>query len=119
VGGASLRAHTCARGGEDLRRATLDGFARLFGPRAARPERWLVQDWTAEELSRGGPVAYAPPGTLTALGRALHAPAGRIHWAGTELAERWAGYMDGAVRAGERAAAEVLSAPRAAVRASR
>jgi monoamine oxidase len=32
---------------------------------------------------------------------------GRIHWAGTETADYWQGYMDGAVRSGERAAAEV------------
>ena len=33
---------------------------------------------------------------------------GRIHWAGTETSTYWNGYMDGAVRSGERAAAEVL-----------
>ena len=32
---------------------------------------------------------------------------GRIHWAGTETAEVFTGYMDGAVRSGERAAREV------------
>jgi hypothetical protein len=34
---------------------------------------------------------------------------GRIHWAGTETSDYWNGYMDGAVRSGERAAAEVLA----------
>ena len=32
---------------------------------------------------------------------------GRIHWAGTEAAEKWTGYMDGAIRAGDAAAAVV------------
>jgi monoamine oxidase len=32
---------------------------------------------------------------------------GRIHWAGTETSTFWHGYMDGAVRSGQRAAAEV------------
>lgn len=36
------------------------------------------------------------------------APCGRVHWAGTELAERMAGFMDGAVSSGRRAAAEVI-----------
>jgi monoamine oxidase len=36
---------------------------------------------------------------------------GRIHWAGTETASVWSGYMDGAVSSGQRAAAEVLTAP--------
>ena len=50
------------------------------------------------------------PGTWTAHGPALRAPVGRLHWAGTETATRWAGYFDGAIQSGERAAAEVLAA---------
>ena len=48
------------------------------------------------------------PGTLLAYGTALREPVGRIHWAGTETSTYWNGYMDGAVRSGERAAREVL-----------
>lgn len=33
----------------------------------------------------------------------------RIHWAGTETATQWCGYMSGAVQAGQRAALEVLA----------
>ena len=33
---------------------------------------------------------------------------GPLHWASAETASVWNGYMDGAVRSGERAAAEVL-----------
>jgi hypothetical protein len=40
-------------------------------------------------------------------GPAIRRPVGRIHWAGTETATFWNGYMDGAVRSGERAAEEV------------
>jgi monoamine oxidase len=58
--------------------------------------------------TRGCPVAIAPPGALTSYGEALRAPVERIHWAGTETANYWNGYMDGAVRSGERAASEVL-----------
>jgi monoamine oxidase len=36
-------------------------------------------------------------------------PIGPIHWAGTETATEWSGYMDGAVQSGERAADEVLA----------
>ena len=32
----------------------------------------------------------------------------RVHWAGTETATEWRGYMNGAVQAGQRAASEVL-----------
>ena len=40
-------------------------------------------------------------------GPALREPVGRIHWAGTETATEWCGYMDGAVSSGERVAAEL------------
>ena len=59
-------------------------------------------------------MSVPPPGVLTAFGPALRASVGRIHWAGTETAEAWVGYIDGAIRSGERAAKEVgalLQAP--------
>jgi monoamine oxidase len=59
-----------------------------------------------EGLTRRG---FAPPGALTAYGSAPRAPVGRIHGAGTETATYWNGYMDGAIRSGERAAQEVLA----------
>ena len=48
-------------------------------------------------------------GALLAYGPWLRQPVGRIHWAGTETSDYWNGYMDGAVRSGERAAREALS----------
>lgn len=95
---------------DSLRVAVLANFANCFGEPALEPQEWLVQDWAREEWTRGCPTAIAPPGLLTAYGPALTAPVGRIHWAGTETAGYWAGYMDGAVRSAERAVAEVLSA---------
>jgi monoamine oxidase len=91
-------------------------MARLFGPRALEPDEWVEQDWNAEEWSRGGPTCFFGPGGWTRYGRALRAPVGSLHWAGTETATRWNGYMDGAVQSGERAAAEVLQELRAANR---
>jgi monoamine oxidase len=51
----------------------------------------------------------AGPGVLVAHGHALTEPVGAIHWAGTETSSYWAGYMDGAVRSGKRAAGEVVA----------
>jgi monoamine oxidase len=48
-----------------------------------------------------------PPGVLTEYGAALREPVGRVHWAGTETAVRWMGYMDGALESGERVANEI------------
>ncbi len=50
-----------------------------------------------------------PPGVLTRYGTALRAPVGAIHWAGTETSTHWNGYVDGAVRSGERVAKEVVA----------
>ena len=90
------------------RRAVLTAtFVRLFGARAAAPEEYLERDWSAEEYTRGCYSAHLPTGAWTAFGPALRRPAGRVHWAGTETATVWSGYMDGAVQSGERAAAEI------------
>jgi len=64
--------------------------------------------WAGQEWSRGCPVAVVPPGVLIDNGPSLRTPVGRIHWAGTETSYYWNGYMEGAIRAGERAAEEVL-----------
>ncbi|HEV2074992.1 MAG TPA: FAD-dependent oxidoreductase, partial [Thermoleophilaceae bacterium] len=95
---------------EERRQAVLDCFARWFGPRASRPERYIERDWAQEEWTRGCYGCYFPPGGWTQYGSSLRAPVGRLHWAGAETATAWMGYMDGAVSSGERAAGEVLAA---------
>ncbi len=87
----------------------LSVFAKFFGPRAAEPDEYVERDWAAEEWSRGCYGGRFGTGVWTGYGEALRKPVGRIHWAGTETAEVWNGYMDGAVRSGERAASEVLA----------
>ncbi|MFF0492130.1 FAD-dependent oxidoreductase [Nocardia sp. NPDC004068] len=51
--------------------------------------------------------AFATPGTLTRFGHALRPAIGPLHWAGTETATRWAGYIDGAAESGHRVAREI------------
>lgn len=108
VGGDDARAHAAA-GEAAGREAVLAGFARHYGPRALKPGGWDQRAWAAERWSGGGPVAIAPPGALTAGGSALREPSGPLLWAGTETAERWGGYIEGAILAGERAAAHALA----------
>jgi monoamine oxidase len=97
---------------EPTRRRTeiLASFARYFGSAAARPADYIEHDWTADQWTRGCYGAHFPPGTWTQFGPALRRPAGLLHWAGTETATHWSGYMDGAVQSGRRAAGEVLDA---------
>jgi monoamine oxidase len=91
------------------RRTVLQNFATILADdRALRPRDYFELDWGREDWSRGSPVAYAPPGVLLDYGHVLRPPVGPIHWAGTETSTFWNGYMDGAVRSGERAANEAL-----------
>ncbi len=108
VGGATWRTYG-AMSADDRRRHVLEGFAEMFGPKALEPIEYTEHDWTKEPWTRGGPVPIMAPGTMTAFGSAIREPFGRVHWAGTETSTYWTGYMDGAVRAGQRAAAEVLT----------
>lgn len=107
VGGPEAREMT-AMAPTDRRAAVLACFERLFGPKAAQPLDYAEQAWAGEEWSAGGPTSNFGPGGWTECGPALREPVGRVHWAGTETATVWAGYMEGAAQAGERAAAEAL-----------
>ena len=93
---------------EERRTAVVDCFARLFGPRAARPQRYVERLWADEEWSRGCYGCHMPTGAWTNYGPALREPIGPLHWAGAEYATVWNGYMDGAVRSGEETARAAL-----------
>jgi monoamine oxidase len=89
------------------RQAIVAAFVRLFGPRAGRPRELIEQNWSTEVWTRGCYAGYMPTGVWSDFGAALREPVGRVHWAGTETSEVFNGYMDGAVRSGERVAVEV------------
>lgn len=91
----------------DRQRAVTDVLAHYFGEAARTPVAYLERDWSREEWTRGCYGAHLPPGAWTQVGAALRQPIGPIHWAGTETAVRWCGYIDGAISSGERAAAEI------------
>jgi monoamine oxidase len=94
----------------DRRAAVLKGLAEVVGPEALEPVEYVEHDWTHERWTMGGPVALLGPGATTSFGPMIRRPFRRVHWAGTETSTYWSGYMDGAVRAGDRAAREVLEA---------
>ena len=91
----------------DRRDRALAGFATLFGDAALQPIDYVDHCWGTEKFAPGGPTAAVPPGSWTTYGPWLRKPVDRIVWAGTETADAWTGFLDGAVRSGKRAAAEV------------
>lgn len=111
VGGDEARA-VAKRSRSGRRDAVLANFVELFGPAAADPRASFDLSWAQEEWTRGCPAGHTGRGVLTRYGPALRRRTGRVHWAGTETATYWNGYMDGAVRSGEHAASEVLEALR-------
>ncbi|GBG39447.1 flavin monoamine oxidase family protein [Mycobacterium montefiorense] len=86
-----------------------------FGSKAKSPREFHLQNWTVERYSGGGMIGHTAPGVLTEFGYTLREPCGRVHWAGTESSAVMCGWIDGAIRSGERAAAEVTAAETTAV----
>jgi monoamine oxidase len=105
----------CGLDATQRRRLVLGELADRFGAKARSPVDYIEQNWTTERYSGGGMISHAPPGVLTEFGPALRQPCGRVHWAGTESSAVMCGWVDGAVRSGERAAAEVMALERRAV----
>jgi monoamine oxidase len=92
------------------RKAVLESFKRYYGAKAKTTATdYFDKSWAADPWTRGCYVGYYPPGVLTGYREVISAPTGTIHWAGTETASEWNGYMDGALQSGERAAKEVLA----------
>jgi monoamine oxidase len=109
VGGDKCREYALL-GKAERRQKVLEQFARFWGAEALRPTGFFETTWAAEHWTRGCPVGIPATGSLLSYGDQVRKPVGRIHWAGTETSTYWNGYMDGAVRSGERAAAEVADA---------
>jgi monoamine oxidase len=99
----------------DLARAAVTRvFAdALQDERLLDPLEFHLQDWGQEPYTLTC-VSPMPPGFLTSgLMPALAAPIGSLIWSGTETAQIWNGYMDGAVRSGHAAALMALQSLRA------
>lgn len=89
----------------------LDQLARLFGPRAADPARYLERDWSADPYTAEDEHRHVAP--LDYGQAAFDRPylGGRLWWAGSETAGQGGGHMEGAVVSGERVARRLISGP--------
>lgn len=91
------------------KKIALEYFERYFGKEASQPIYYTDHCWADEAWSKGCYAGLYSTGAWTNFQNELAKPTGSIFWAGTETSEVWYGYIEGAVRAGERAAQEVLN----------
>lgn len=70
---------------------------------------YFEKDWNNDKYCIGGYNCIHKPGVLSQCGHLLAKPIGRVFLAGTEHASHAAGYMEGAILSGEKAANDLLS----------
>jgi monoamine oxidase len=96
------------------RKVVLDQIADVFqqglDSEVYRPIEIFEQVWKDELYSQGALVPIPALGHLTECAATYGKPVGNIHFVGTEYADEWKGYMEGALDSGERGAAEVVLA---------
>ncbi|KAL4220232.1 hypothetical protein ACF0H5_020640 [Mactra antiquata] len=94
---------------EDRKKALCSHYSWVFGcDKFLHPTGYLEYNWMSDPYSGGCYCSVPSLGVLTKFYRCIREPHGRVYFAGTETATTWAGYMEGAVQAGERAAYQVL-----------
>ena len=89
-------------------------FAEYFGDDAAQPIEYVDKDWRAQPWVRGCYAALMGPGDWTQHGAQRTEMIGPIHFAGTEAATQWYGYMEGGLQAAENAVQAILQGYRQA-----
>lgn len=94
----------------ERRRMIVAEMVTRFGPQAGGIRDFVEQEWAGEEWTRGCFMSHYAPGVMTQFGHLVREPVGRVHWAGTETSPVMNGFIDGAVRSGERVAEELVAA---------
>lgn len=116
-GQPSLIAHVCGAAWlkyhqlekqEDRIALIAKSYGKIMHPKLSKPVSFKELNWVSEEYSRGAYTSIMTPGTMTKFGRALGAPFGKVMFACTELSTYWPGTMEGAIRAGRKAALKIL-----------
>lgn len=97
----SETADECARIGQ-----AMAWIRRRFGGEVPPPVTARSIDWSSDPHSLGGYASRRGPGGWDKAPD-LFSPQGRLHFAGTETADSWRAFMEGAILSGLRAAGEV------------
>ncbi|WAQ97542.1 LOW QUALITY PROTEIN: AOFA-like protein [Mya arenaria] len=91
---------------ETRRSAVLKSLSEFFGTEVYKYIEYRDLVWDTEPYNEGAPVSCVGPGAMRFYAKGLREPFDKIHFAGTESATIWCGFMNGAVQGG--AALEVL-----------
>ncbi len=79
----------------------------LLGPDTPWPIAARSVDWSGDPWSLGGYSSHRGIGAWDSAPD-LFAPVGPLHFAGTETATEWRGFMEGALQSGDRVAREII-----------
>ncbi|MFJ6654218.1 flavin monoamine oxidase family protein [Microbacterium sp. NPDC091313] len=99
-------------GADERRERILESLSRYYGPEARNPIVYYESDWGTEEWTRGAYAASFDLGGLHRYGADLREPVGPIHLACSDMAGAGYQHVDGAIRQGRRAAAEIVERAR-------
>jgi putrescine oxidase len=103
---------------EERKERILESLSHYYGPEAKNPVVYYESDWGSEEWTRGAYAASFDLGGLHRYGADLRTPVGPIHFACSDMAGAGYQHVDGAIRMGRLAAANIVEAGRTATAAS-
>jgi len=92
---------------DERKKLLLGELAKRFGRKVLEPVSYYEANWSTQQWTRGCFTGFLAPGATVLFRSAVRDPVGPLHWAGTETATAWPSFIDGAIRSGERAAAEI------------
>ncbi|PKI90313.1 putrescine oxidase [Actinomycetales bacterium SN12] len=93
---------------EERKERILESLSHYYGPEAKNPVVYYESDWGSEEWTRGAYAASFDMGGLHRYGADLRAAVGPIHFACSDMAGAGYQHVDGAIRMGRLAAAQII-----------
>lgn len=93
---------------EDRRDVLLNLLQIHLGEKVREYIEFQQKDWSQESYNGGCFLKSLVPGSTRFFSQDLREPFDRVHFAGTETATVWCGFMNGAIQSGFRTAIEVL-----------
>lgn len=99
----------CEKSDEELKELVREMLVASFDGMDEEIEEFFYHNWIRDEDSLGGFMSFVGKGKWKLLSDGFFPSVGNIHFAGTEYAHEWRGYIEGALESGERTARKVLT----------